>query len=126
MPQPIDILDMPILSLSDKDYLTARNFFQGGTLIVGDPGSGKSSTSSKQIICAFMRAGMGGVLHTVKSEDTANYLEYARECGREKDVIVFSEESGLQFDPLAYEWSRPTGRGAASIEACIDYFSTLL
>jgi TraM recognition site of TraD and TraG len=125
-PRYKNFLDQPILSLSGQDHLTGRDFVQGGTLIVGDPGSGKSSTSSKQIICAFMRAGMGGVLHTVKSEDTANYLEYARECGREKDVVVFSEESGLQFDPLAYEWSRPTGRGAASIEACIDYFSTLL
>jgi type IV secretory pathway TraG/TraD family ATPase VirD4 len=125
-PRYKDFLNQPILSLSKTDHLTGRDFVQGGTLIVGDPGSGKSSTSSKQIICAFMRAGMGGVLHTVKSEDTANYLEYARECGREKDVIVFSEESGLTFDPLAYEWSRTTGRGAGSIESCIDYFSTLL
>jgi hypothetical protein len=125
-PRIPNILDQRILSLSDVDHLTLRNFVQGGTLIVGDPGSGKSSTSFKQIICAMMRAGLGGLLHTTKSEDTANYLAYARECGREADVIVFSEDSGLKFDPLAYEWARTTGRGAGSIESCIDYFSTLL
>ena len=125
-PRYANILDQRILSLSESDHLTLRNFVQGGTLIVGDPGSGKSSTSFKQIICAMMRAGLGGLLHTTKSEDTANYLSYAKECGRESDVIVFSEDSGLTFDPLAYEWSRTTGRGAGSIESCIDYFSTLL
>src|SRR5579859_1063727 len=125
-PRNRDILDQPILSVSDKDHLTARAFFQGGCLVVGDPGSGKSSTSTKQIICAFMRAGFGGVLHAVKSEDTENYLQYAKECGREADVRVFNETSGLSFDCLAYEWSRTTGRGAASIEACIDFFSTLM
>src|SRR5882724_7847933 len=121
-----DILDMPILSLSESDHLTARSFVQGGTLIVGDPGSGKSSTSSKQIICAFMRAGFGGLLHTVKSEDTENYLAYARECGRADDVILFNEASSLTFDPLAFEWSQTTGRGSGSIEACIDFFTTLM
>jgi hypothetical protein len=125
-PRYANILDQPILYLSDSDCLTLRHFVQGGTLTIGDPGSGKSSTSSKQIICGFMRAGLGGLLHTVKKEDTENYLAYARECGREADVVVFSEDSGLTFDPLAYEWSRTSERGGGSVESCIDFFTTLL
>jgi type IV secretory pathway TraG/TraD family ATPase VirD4 len=125
-PRYRNFLDQPILSLSHGDDITGRDAVQGGTLIVGDSGGGKSSTSLRQIICGLMQAGAGGVLHTVKPEDTANYIAYARACGREGDVIVFNEESGLQFDPLAYEWDRKTGRGAGMIEACIDYFSTLL
>ena len=125
-PRYKDFLEQPILSLSESDILNGRAFVNGGTLITGDSGVGKSSTSLRQIISGLMRAGAGGVLHTVKPEDTANYIAYARECGREDDVIVFNEESGLQFDPLAYEWDRKTGRGAGMTEACIDYFSTLL
>jgi len=73
---------------------------------------------------ALMLAGMGTLICTVKSEDTANYLAYARACGREKDVIVFSIESGLTFDPLAYLWN--TGRGAGDIETIVDFFDIIL
>ncbi len=121
-----NILDRPIISLSEHDHLSLRSMVTGGILVLGDPGSGKSSTSSKAIICGLMRAGLGGLLCTVKSEDTENYIAYARECGRERDVIVFSEQSQLCFDPLAYEWTRSTGRGAGDVEGIVDYFSTLL
>jgi hypothetical protein len=117
-----NILDRPILTLSDIDHLTLRDMVSGGILVLGDPGSGKSTTSSKAIICGLMRAGVGGLLLTVKSSDAANYVAYARECGREADILLFSEVSGLCFDPLAYEWAR----GAGDVEAIVDYFSTLL
>jgi type IV secretory pathway TraG/TraD family ATPase VirD4 len=125
-PKYQDILKQPIIHISDKDSLLGHHFCQGGTVIVGDPGSGKSSTSAMQIFCALLRAGFGAVCHTVKSEDTHNYIQWARQCGRDSDVIVFSEASGLRFDCLAYEWSRPTGRGGGDIETIIDYFSVLL
>jgi hypothetical protein len=125
MAQHANILDRPILSLSDTDHLRLRDLVEGGTLITGGLGSGKSSTSGKQLISGLMRAGLGGVIHTVKGEDTENVLAYAKECRREQDVIVFNEASKLTFDPLAYEWSRP-GRGAGDVENIIEYFSTLL
>jgi len=125
MAQHANILDRPILSLSDTDHLRLRDLVEGGTLITGGLGSGKSSTSGKQLISGLMRAGLGGVIHTVKGEDTENVLAYAKECRREQDVIVFNEASKLTFDPLAYEWSRP-GRGAGDVENIIEYFSALL
>jgi hypothetical protein len=125
-PRIPNILDRPILSLSDSDVLYGRDFFQGGVLIVGDPGSGKSSTSLKQITCSLLRAGLGCVFLTVKSEDTANYLAMARECGRSGDVRVLSEDSQMTFDPLAYEASRLSGKGAGFVEATVDYISTLM
>lgn len=120
-----DILDQPILSLSDTDHLSVRDLVAGGTLITGGLGSGKSSTSGKQLCCGLMRAGFGALICPVKVEDTDNVLAYAEACGREKDVILFNESSGLAFDPLAYEWSRP-GRGRGDVENVIEYFSTLL
>jgi hypothetical protein len=121
----VNILDIPILSVSERDQILLRQLVEGGTLILGMLGSGKSSTSLRQILLGMMRAGMGGLLLTVKPEDTETFVAYARECGREADVVVFNEASGLSFDPLAYEWSRP-GRGAGDAENIIEYFQTLL
>src|SRR5450755_1672006 len=106
-----DILDIPILSLSEKDQLTLRALVEGGTLITGRLGSGKSSTSGKALAYGFLRAGLGGLILTVKSDETAHWIEYAKACGREKDLVIFNAESALTFDPLAYSWAQP-GRGA--------------
>jgi hypothetical protein len=120
-----DILDRPILSLSDKDHLRLRDHVEG-TLITGAPGSGKSSTSGKQLATAFLRTPkMGGLVLTAKAEETQNWIAYAKACGRERDLIVFNAESGDFFDPLHYEWTRP-GRGAGDLESIIDFFSTLI
>src|ERR1700689_4100947 len=120
-----DILDRPILSLSDSDDLRLRDLVEG-TLITGAPGSGKSSTSGKQLAFGLLRTpGMGGLVLTAKAEETQNWIAYAKACGREKDLIVFNAESGDSFDPLHYEFTRP-GRGAGDLESIIDFFSTLV
>src|ERR1017187_516410 len=120
-----DILDRPILSLSEKDDLRLRDLVEG-TLITGAPGSGKSSTSGKQLAYGLLRIpGSGGLVLTAKAEETQNWIAYARDCGRGGDLIVFNAESGDCFDPLHYEWTRP-GRGAGDLESIIDFFSTLV
>ena len=125
-PRYADILDAPILSLSAKDMLVFRSMVQGGVLSLGDSSSGKSSTSLKQLICGGMRAGLGMVCHTIKPEDTSTYIRYACENGREQDLIVFNEKSGLSMDCLAYEFSRTMGRGGGDVEAIVDFFDVLL
>jgi hypothetical protein len=119
------VLDRPVLSLSESDQLLFRDLAEG-TLITGAPGSGKSSTSGKQLAYGMLRApGSGGLILTAKAEETANWIAYAKACGREQDLIVFNAESGHTFDPLHYEWTRP-GRGAGDLESIIDFFSTLV
>ena len=119
-----DLLDRTILNLSKSDWLTPRSLIQGGVLITGGLGQGKSSTSLRQLVYGLLRARLGGLFCTVKSSDTQDYLALIKAAGREKDHIVFSVESGLRFDPLAYLWAN--GRGAQDVEAVIDFFSTLL
>jgi hypothetical protein len=51
-----DILDTPILALSESDHLDLRALCEG-TLITGAPGSGKSSCSGKQIAYGLLLAG---------------------------------------------------------------------
>jgi TraM recognition site of TraD and TraG len=123
-PKYENILDRRLISLSDKDHLTMRNM--AGVLVVGDPGSGKSANVGKQLFCGMARAGLGALCHAIKSDDAKNFIAWAKECGRENDVILVNEASGLRFDPLAYEWERTSGRGGGDIESTIAYFSTLL
>jgi hypothetical protein len=110
------ILDRPILSLSESDELRLRDLVEG-TLITGAPGSGKSSTSGKQLAFGLLRTpGMGGLVLTAKAEETQNWIAYAKACGREGDLIIFNAESGHNFDPLHYEWTDPdAARGISKV-----------
>lgn len=121
----VDILDRPILAISESDILTFRDLVEGGVLITGGLGSGKSSTSGKALAMGMLRAGLGGLILTVKSDESTHWKKYIADAGRSKDLIVFSAESGLSFDPLAYTWNQP-GRGAGYIESIIELFTTLM
>jgi hypothetical protein len=125
MPKHDNVLDARVIPLSATHWLYVRDMVEG-TLITGAPGSGKSSCSGKQLALGLLNVpNMGGLILTAKAEETRNWLAYAKACGREKDFIVFNAESGLLFDPLHYEWTRP-GRGAGDLESIIDLFSTLI
>jgi len=123
-PRHENLFDRVMLSLSETDHLRFRQM--NGALVIGDPNSGKSSTVGKAWFCAFARAGCGILAHSVKSDDAVTMAGWAEDCGRGSDVQIVNEASGLRFDPLAYEWSRSTGRGGADVESIISYFSTLL
>jgi len=120
-----DVLEKPVLSLSESDLLDLRALCEG-TVITGAPGSGKSSCSGRQLAMGLLSVPeMGGLVLTAKPEETQNWIRYAKDSGREGDLIIFNAESGHCFDPLHYEWTRP-GRGAGDLESIIDFFSTLV
>jgi hypothetical protein len=121
-----DILDRRILSLSEKDHLTLRALIEGGTLITGRLGSGKSSTSGRALAQGFLRAGLGGLILTVKSDEPDRWVAYAKDTGRSGDLVLFNAASGHTFDPLAYCWTRPGNKGGAYLETIIELFTTLL
>jgi hypothetical protein len=119
------ILDRIILSLTEVDDLTTRDGCNG-ILISGSASSGKTSTSGRQFAHGLLSIPKSGALIlTAKNEETRNWIRYAEDCGRSRDLIVFNAESGHIFDPLHYEFTRP-GRGAGDMESIIDFFSTLV
>ncbi|HTX35087.1 MAG TPA: hypothetical protein VME43_08700 [Bryobacteraceae bacterium] len=126
MPSRNDMLDRLVLALSTSDYLDTRALCEG-CLITGAPGSGKTSTSGKQLAYGLLSIpDSGGLILTAKAEETHNWIQYARACGRERDLLVFNAESGHCFDPLHYEYSLRKDRGAGDMESTIDFFSTLV
>jgi hypothetical protein len=119
------VLDRIILQLSKTDAIRFRDIIEGGCFITGGLGSGKSSTIAKDLAMSFLYAGMGGLVLTVKSDETANWIEYARRAGRTHDLKIFSATSSLSFDFLAYLW-QAGGRAAAQIETIVEIFTTLM
>lgn len=119
-------LDENLFGFSDnpKDQITLRQALNH-LIVFGQTGSGKSSSSTRQIFTSFLKSNMGGLIMTAKSSDTRDYVNYIhalKEKGiidRTNDVIVFSEGAEYSFSPLEYEQKR-TGKGAGSIYNLVE------
>lgn len=94
-------MDAPLLALDHEHAFTLRNAFEG-VQIFGGIGSGKTSGSGRTLAHAFLRSGFGGLVLCAKIDEAPNWLTYAEECGREKSVILFNEETGWRFNFLDY------------------------
>jgi hypothetical protein len=119
------VLDKEILKLSDVDVIRFRDIIEGGCFVSGGLGAGKSSTVLHQLAMSFLYSGFGGLILTVKSDETARWIEKVKAAGREKDLIVFNVQSGLSFDPIAY-LSEYGGRAAGLIETIVEAFTLLM
>src|SRR4051812_37651322 len=82
-----DELDQPLLFLGDE-ALTLRACCEG-ILITGSTGSGKTSGSGAAIAKSFLRNGFGGIVTCCKPDEPALWRRYARETGREHDLVFF-------------------------------------
>tara|TARA_R110002072_G_scaffold303121_1_gene494569 strand:- start:104918 stop:106231 length:1314 start_codon:yes stop_codon:yes gene_type:complete len=77
------------------------------------------------IVKAFLKAGYGGILTTVKPTDRAMYERYLRETGRLDDLMVFGPTEPLRYNPLDAEVKRKDA-GAGLTENVVSLLSTLL
>jgi len=123
--------DQTILDLSDdesdeKIYWTLRDAFQG-VQIFGGIGSGKTSGSGNTLASAFLRKGFGGLVLCAKPDERERWEKLARQEGRSKDVIIFSEkrdgEEEFFFNPLDYEARRSgDGKGGGETFNLVNLF----
>ena len=94
-----DILDLPLIGLSQTDCIPVRDSVEG-IFVAGAPGSGKSANVGRQFGAAFLRIpNSGALILTAKTEETTNWLQYARDCGREDDVIVSTKRAASSSTP---------------------------
>ena len=97
-----DDLDRPLFYFNDEDEFTIRNSFES-IVVTGSVGSGKSSGSGATIARSFLKSGYGGLVLCVKADEADTWKKYARETGRENDIILFNPSNPYRFNFLEYE-----------------------
>ena len=129
-------LDEEIVWFTKEDPWTTRDACEG-TQIFGATGAGKTSGSGRTLAHAFLKAGFGGLVLTAKSSETELWIQYAKETGREKSVIVFGPNEKYReywrlpegkrpaMNFLEYEARRP-GEGAGLTENLVNMFGTVM
>lgn len=119
-----DPLDQPLLYFGDE-ALTLRAACEG-IFITGSTGSGKSSGSGAAIAKAYIRQGYGGLVSSCKPGDADTWRRYARETGRERDLIFFGPRHPHRFNYLNFATSltppdiRPTENLTALLGTVIE------
>lgn len=118
-------LDQALLYLAEGERPWTIRHACEGTHIFGGPGSGKTSGSGATIARAFLDAGFGGLVMTAKADERELWEEYARQTGREQDLIIFKPENDYTFNFLDYELKRP-GAGGGFTQNLVALFTNVL
>ena len=114
---PTGRLSDGLLDLSGNgDLWTVGDAVEGGTLILGGPGSGKSSTSGALILESLLRSGAGGIYLTAKASDAAHLMALAKRTGRARDVVLFGPKHAARLNFLDYIVAKCTEEGASVTE----------
>jgi hypothetical protein len=79
-----------------------------GVLILGAPGSGKTSGSGNTFAESFVRAGFGGLVLTAKAGEAQRWQRLCERCGRGGEVFVVDGHN-FPLNFLAHESQRPGG-----------------
>jgi len=122
---PLNLFRKPLAPWDDQRALIKWNNDEPWTIgdsfegvqVLGDTGSGKSSTSAKVLAASMLRAGYGGLVLTVKPEDSTDWRKWLVDNGREQDGIFFGPGSDLCFNFLDYELRRGREQGSGSRNA---------
>lgn len=95
-----------------------------GVQIFGGIGSGKTSGSGAALARAYLRAGFGGLVLCAKKDVLEEWKTYAKQTGREKQLLVFDSSGKFVFPFLQYEIERQ-GEGAGYTENLVRLFTTI-
>lgn len=97
----------PLISFGEDptDLWRLKDAFEG-ILILGAPGSGKTSGSGTAFAEALIRAGFGGLVLCVKPGEAQRWQRLCERCGR-GDVVVTVNRNGPCLNILNHEVQRP-------------------
>jgi len=87
-----------LLVFVNGQYWTVFDSLEG-TQIFGATGSGKTTGSGEAIAIAFLDAGFGGLILTVKPDERDNWRRYFIKSGRAKEDLIIIDPRGR------WEWS---------------------
>lgn len=116
--KPLDLWDerRVLVKWNGREPWTIGDSFEG-VQVFGDTGSGKTSTSAGVLSAAMLRAGYGGLVLTVKPEETGHWHQHLDENGRHEDAVFFSPEERDCFNFLDYELRHGARLGLGSKNA---------
>jgi hypothetical protein len=96
-----------------------------GVLILGAPGSGKTSGSGFAFASAFLAAGFGGLVLAAKPEEARRWQSLCVRLGRAQDCLVVTPDGPHKLNPLTYETQRP-GSEFGLTDELIAFFRVLI
>lgn len=95
----IDVEGRPLLDFSHGGLFRVRDGHKG-VLLLGSPGSGKT-TALRTLLVAMLRAGYGGVILIVKEDFVGDAMAAADAAGRSRDLIVLRPGGVARFNPFS-------------------------
>ena len=119
-----DLLDQVLYEVPGTNTAITWAEAVEGTLVTGATGSGKSSGPGRHAALAMLKKGFGFCVLCAKPDESNRWIEYAKETGREKDIVLFNKKSGLQFNFLKYELER-SGEGSGEIISVVNALMNL-
>jgi len=86
-------LDQVLFRWTQRDFFRVRDLLNGGCLILGRAGSGKTSSSGRTLMQAVVsNPQSGGLILAAKPEDVGDVMRIFRKALRLKDLIVFDAD----------------------------------
>lgn len=79
-------------------------------LVLGAPGSGKTSSSGSLFAKTFLESGFGVLVLTVKTEEAERWVSLCSRFGRAADCIRVKPGGPYRLNAIAYESQRPGDR----------------
>lgn len=101
-------LDAPIVQLTPWDCLTTRDLCEG-MFVLGNPGSGKTSTLGQILPLAALNDFWGILALTTKPDDAAMWMRLVKKSGRGGQLRVIRPGGDHYFNIVRYELERERG-----------------
>lgn len=124
-PQPAagSILDETLLDLAGSPW-TVRHAVEG-VFISGATGSGKTTASGNLLADAFLTAGFGALVLTVKPDEADRWRKLCDRTGRTDDLRIVTSGGPHRFNFIDHEAHRD-GAGAGLVESIVAALSNTL
>jgi len=116
------ILPVPLENCPPAKW-TIRDACQG-TLIMGAPGSGKTTGSGRVLAFNLLSQGFGGLILTSKHSEVVDWSKLIAVANRARDAAVVCPTGYLRLNMLQYELERPSG-GVKMAGNLVSFFKNL-
>lgn len=117
------VLDRVLLDVDGSPW-TTRHAVEG-CAIFGATGAGKTTASGRLLASAYLDAGFGGLVLTVKPDEADRWRKLCADAGRTDDLRVVTSGGEHRFNFIDHEACRE-GPGAGLVESIVSALSNVL